>query len=210
MDLQQGYEAVDLGLRGNELGQNPAQPQRVLAQRRAHPLVAGGRGVALVEDEIDDLEHGRQARGELRPARDVERDARLAQGPLGPDDALRDGRLRHEERPRDLVGREPSQQPQRERHARLGREHWMAGDERGGLDPPDGIDRAVRIGLRHRLRSFCAIRALTSLRTSVAGRGLSTVKRMVPLEVSYDASALLYALVRAVLMKRLQWSLNAA
>ena len=78
------------------------------------------------------------------------------------------------------------------------------GDELGGLDPPHGIDRAVRIGLRHRLRSFCAIRALTSLRTSVAERGLSTVKRMVPLEVSYDASALLYALVRAVLMKRLQ------
>src|SRR2546430_13334202 len=39
---------------------------------------------------------------------------------LGPDDALRDGRLRHEKRPRDLVGREPAEQPQRERHARLG------------------------------------------------------------------------------------------
>src|SRR5437899_8539111 len=59
---------------------------RVLAQRRAHPLVAGGRRVALVEDEIDDLEHRREARSELGPARDFERDARLAQGPLGPDD----------------------------------------------------------------------------------------------------------------------------
>src|SRR2546422_9680368 len=77
-------------------------------------------------------------------------------------------------------------------------------DELGGLDAPDGVDRAMRVGLRHRLRSFCAIRALTSFRTSVAGRGLSTVKRMVPLEVSYDASAFPYAVVRAVLMKRLQ------
>src|SRR5439155_1435961 len=83
--------------------------------------VSSGRRVALVEDEIDDLEHRREARGQLGPAGDFERDARLAQGPLGTDDPLGDGRLRHEERPRDLVGREPPEQPQRERDARLGR-----------------------------------------------------------------------------------------
>src|SRR5436309_746422 len=78
------------------------------------------------------------------------------------------------------------------------------GDELGGLDPPDGVDRAVRGGWRHRLCSFCAIRALTSFRTSVAGRGLSAVKRMVPLDVAYDASCFLSAFVMLVLMKRLQ------
>src|SRR2546422_3744512 len=39
-------------------------------------------------------------------------------------------------------------------------------------------------------------------RTSVAGRGLSAVKRMVPLEVSYDASSFLNAF-RAVPGKKL-------
>src|SRR5205823_6132445 len=78
------------------------------------------------------------------------------------------------------------------------------GDQPGGLDAPHRVDRVVRVGLGHRLRSFCAIRALTSFRTSVAGSGLSTVKRMVPLEGTYGATAVLSAPVRWVLMKRLQ------
>ena len=44
-----------------QLGEDAAEPQRVLAQRRAHPVVAGGRRVALVEDQVDDLEHRRRA-----------------------------------------------------------------------------------------------------------------------------------------------------
>ena len=42
---------------------------------RAHPVVAGGRRVALVEDQVDDLEHRRQPRGELGAARHLERHA---------------------------------------------------------------------------------------------------------------------------------------
>ena len=49
--------------------------------------------------------------------------------PLGPDDALGDRRLRHEERPRDLLGRQAAEQAERERDARLGGEHRMAGRE---------------------------------------------------------------------------------
>ena len=45
------------------------EPQRVLAQRRAHPVVARGRRVPLVEDEVDDLEHRRQARVAARRPR---------------------------------------------------------------------------------------------------------------------------------------------
>ena len=52
--------------------------------------------------------------------------ALLGQRPLRPDDALRDGRLGDEERARDLVGRQTAEQPQRERDARLGRQHRMA------------------------------------------------------------------------------------
>src|SRR2546428_3955851 len=42
-----------------------AEPERILAQRGAHPVVAGGRRVALVEHEVQHLEHRGQARGEL-------------------------------------------------------------------------------------------------------------------------------------------------
>ena len=42
LDLHEGHEAVDLGLVGKELGQDPAHPQGVLAQGRSHPVVAGG------------------------------------------------------------------------------------------------------------------------------------------------------------------------
>ncbi len=88
--------------------------------------------------------------------------------------------------------------------ADVARDPGEAGDQAGGLDPPHGVDRVVRTRFRHRLRSFCAIRARTSFRTSVAGSGLSAVKRMVPLEATYGATACLSAPVRWVLMKRLQ------
>ena len=47
-------------------GEDAAQAQRVLAQGRAQPVVAGGRRVALVEDQVDDLEHRREARRRAR------------------------------------------------------------------------------------------------------------------------------------------------
>ena len=120
---------MDLGLLRNELSQDAAETQRLLAERRSNPVVTGGRRVALVEDQVDDLEHRRQTGGEFGPARDLERDARLAKGPLRPHDALGDGRLRDEERARDLRGLQPPEQAERERNARLGREHRMAGYE---------------------------------------------------------------------------------
>src|SRR5712691_7900096 len=49
----------------NELRQDPAEAQGVLAQRRSHPVVAGGRRVALVEHEVDHLEHRGEAGGEI-------------------------------------------------------------------------------------------------------------------------------------------------
>ena len=63
------------GSLGRQLGQHAPEAQRVLAQRRPHPVVAGGRRVALVEDQVDDLEHRRQPRGALVAARHLERHA---------------------------------------------------------------------------------------------------------------------------------------
>jgi len=115
LDLHQRDQAVDLGLVRHELGEDPAEPERVLAQRRPHPVIARARGVALVEHEVEHLEHRGQPLGEIGAARDLVRDAGLGERPLGPDDPLRHGRLGDQERPGDLRGGQPAEQPEGER-----------------------------------------------------------------------------------------------
>ncbi len=98
LELHQGQQAVDFAVAGHQRGEDSPEAQRVLAERRAHPVLAGGGRVALVEDEVDHLEHRGQAVDELVAARDLERHARHGQGALGPHDALRDGPLANQKR----------------------------------------------------------------------------------------------------------------
>src|SRR2546430_15720597 len=49
------------------------------------------------------------------------------------------------------------------------------GDQPGGRDAPHRLDCAMSVGLRHRVRPFSALRALTRLPTSVAGSGRSAI-----------------------------------
>ena len=168
LQLQERHETVDLRLLRGEPGQDAAEPERVLAERGAHPVLAGRRRVALVEDEVDDLEHRREPGGKVGAAGDVEGDARLGEGPLGPDDALGDRRRRDEERARDLLGGEAAEQAERERDARLGagapgdtppargargrrprRRRWLPRGPAGpDPDGPPARDRAPRAGAR--------------------------------------------------------------
>jgi hypothetical protein len=120
---------VDLGVVRRDLGEDPAKTQRLVAQLRTRPVRAPGCRVAFVEDEVDDFEHRGQPFGAFRRRRQLERDLVLAERPLGPHDALRDRGLGLEERTRDLPGRQPAEQPQGERHPRLGGQHRVAGDE---------------------------------------------------------------------------------
>jgi len=83
LDLHERDEAVDLGLLRHERGEDAAEAERLVAEPRPHPVVARGRRVALVEHEVDDLEHRRQAGGELGSAADLERHVRLGERPLG-------------------------------------------------------------------------------------------------------------------------------
>ena len=131
-----------------QLGQDAAQPQGVLAQRRPNQVVAGGGRVPLVEDQVDDLEHRRQPRAELGPARHLEGHARLGQRSLGPDDALGHRRLRHEERAGDLLGGEPAEQAQRERQRA-----WWRAPVAGREDQAQEVvaDRVVDRGVEVRL-----------------------------------------------------------
>ena len=75
---------------GRELGEDAAEAQRFVAEGGPHPVVAGGGGIALVEDQVDDLEHRRERGVALRAARHFEGDLRIGQRALGAHDALRD------------------------------------------------------------------------------------------------------------------------
>ena len=118
------------GSLGRELGQDAAEPQRVLAERRPHPVVAGGGRVALVEDEVDDLEHGRRAarRARLRPAPRTAPAPRRACAWRARSAGRRSARARGTRgRSRRVVS--AAEQAQRQRHARLRRQHRVAGGE---------------------------------------------------------------------------------
>src|SRR5713101_7170850 len=108
---------MDLRLLRTELGEDTAKAERVLAEGRAHPVVTRSRRVALVENEVDDLEHGRQTGGKIGTARNLEGNTRVAESPLGSDNALGHGRLGDKESARNLVRRQTSKQTQRERNA---------------------------------------------------------------------------------------------
>src|SRR5258707_14014091 len=120
---------MDLRIVWTELGQNTPETQRIFAEGRAHPVLAGRGRVAFVEDEIDSLQYGRQTGGKIGPAGDFKGNARLGEGALGPDDALGDSRLGDEEGARDLLCRQTSKQAKRQGNPCLGRENRMAGDE---------------------------------------------------------------------------------
>ena len=120
---------MHFGFVRRELGEDAAKAERILAELWAHPVVTGGRRIALVEDEIDHFEHRRQSSIAIGAARNLERDALPGKRALRADDPLRDGGLGDEKRARDFVGRQAAEKTQRHRGARFGRQHWMAGGE---------------------------------------------------------------------------------
>ena len=120
---------MNLRLGGGELGQDATQTKRLLAQRRSDPVRARCRGIALVEDQIDHLQDGGEAGNALGAARDLEPDVRLGKRPLRADDPLADGRYRHEEPARDLLGRQTAEDAQGERDSCVLGEDRVAGRE---------------------------------------------------------------------------------
>jgi hypothetical protein len=108
LDLHERDEAVHFGLVRREFGEDAAQAQRILAQRRPHHVIAGRRGIPLVEDEVDDFEHRREAFGAFLP-RPGPRTARaLRKRSLRAHDPLGDRRLAGETRAISAVVKPPS------------------------------------------------------------------------------------------------------
>ncbi len=120
---------MDLWFGGSEFGEDAAEAERVFAEGGADEVVAGGGGVALVEDEVDHFEDGGEARGELGAAGDFEGDVFFGEGAFGADDALSDGGFGGEEGAGDLVGGEAAEETEGEGCAGLGGEDGVAGDE---------------------------------------------------------------------------------
>src|SRR5690606_26244103 len=80
LELQERDEAMDFGFRRAKACEHASQPQRLVAQLSAQPVLAGGGCVALVEDQVDHLEHRVEALRQLSGRRQLERYLRRAQG----------------------------------------------------------------------------------------------------------------------------------
>ena len=96
---------------------------------RAHPVVAGGRGVALVEDQVDRLEHRCQPLGQLAALGHLDRHPRGGQSVR----LARTMRCARSPPAPGTRGRSPGRQPassrKRKRHPRLHRQHRVTGGE---------------------------------------------------------------------------------
>jgi len=129
LEEHESEKAKHLRLVGHERAERPPQPDGLRAQLPSDQCVAGARGVPLVEDQVQDGEHRRQALRKQVVGGNAVRDACLADLFLGPNEALGQGRLRNEEGSSDLGGGEASQRSERERDLCLGGERWVTTGE---------------------------------------------------------------------------------
>ena len=182
MQEHEREQPVDLRLVGHQLGQRAAQPQRL------------GRGLAavavgLVEDQVDDGEHGGQPVGQQVVGRHPEGDPGRLDLALGAHQPLRHRRLGDEEGARDLGRGEAPERAQGERDLRLGGERWVAAGE-DKLEPLVGEGRLVHVELHgpggsssrvlaasvrsRRMRSIARLRAVaSSQRARVGGNAVA-------------------------------------
>jgi len=117
------------GFPGHAGSQDAAEAERLAAERGAHPVVAGGRGIPLVEDEVQHLEHRGEAVAKVVAGGHLEGDMGLRERLLGPDDPLGDRGAGNQERPGDLLRGQPPEQPEGQRDPRLAGEHGVAAGE---------------------------------------------------------------------------------
>ena len=96
--------------------QEPRQTDGLVAQRDAHVGAAAGRGVPLVEEDVEDGRYSRKALRALRRARRLEGNALRCDVLLGPCDPLLHRDVCHQERAGDLGHGEAANDAQGERN----------------------------------------------------------------------------------------------
>ncbi len=128
-----------LRLVGEQRDHGPCQPDRLGTQLAPDQGIARRRRVALVVDEVEDLEDAVEALGEQVERRHAVGDAGIVDLALGPDEPLGECRLRDEEGAGDLRCGEAAQGPERERDATVHRQGRMA----AGEDQPQSVVHVV-------------------------------------------------------------------
>src|SRR5215211_4331288 len=135
---------MNLRLVGHQLGKGAPEPDRLGRQ-------LASAAVALVEDQVDDGEHGVETVREHMPRRHLERDPRRFDLALGPGEPLRHRLLRNEERAGDLLCGQTAERAQRECDLAIERERRMAArkEQLEPLVPNRRVLRLLLHGLRH-------------------------------------------------------------
>ena len=143
----QREQTQDLRLLGEELDQEAPEPDGLFAEVDADQAIPRGRGVAFIEDQVDDGEHASEPLSELAQLGHAVGDARLADLRFGADQALSQRGLWHQERAGDFVGFEAAEEAQGQRHPGGQGEGRVA----AGEDQPQPVvaqSRRLRLNLR--------------------------------------------------------------
>ena len=112
--------------------QPAGKPDGLLRQRGHGQRVSLAGRVTLVEDEVEDVQHGAQPFGPLRPGGQAEVEPGAGDGLLGPADALGHRRLRDPERRGDLRRGQAADRAQRQRDlAGRGQVRMTAAEQQG-------------------------------------------------------------------------------
>ena len=122
MQQHQGQQSLNLRLVGHQLCERPPQPDR-LGRELVPPAVS------LVEDEVDDREHGGQPVRKEMVGRHTKRDPGRLDLALCPHQPLRHGLLRDEEGAGDLIGGQAAEGAQRQSDLRVHRQSGMTAGE---------------------------------------------------------------------------------
>ena len=115
-EQQQREQPGHLRVAGEQAGQCPGQPDRLLAQVAADQGVPADRLVPGGEDQVDDPEHAADPVRQLGRRRHPQWDPGVPDLALGPDQALRHGRFRDEEHGGDVRRGQPAHGAQGQRH----------------------------------------------------------------------------------------------
>jgi hypothetical protein len=126
-EQHQGEQAGYLSLVRGQAVQPAGEPDRLVGQGGHGDRVAVTGGVALAEDQVEDVQHGGQP-----GAVAVQRETGFPDHLLGAADPLRHRRLRHAEGRGDLRGAQPADRAQRERDLARRRQVRVAAAEQQG------------------------------------------------------------------------------
>ena len=138
----EGEQPGDLGVLGEAGVHEPGETDRLAAQVVAFEVVARGRGVALVEDQVETRQNAGEALLEQGRRRNAERDPGFEDLALGAHDALRERRLADDEGAGQLRRVETGDRLQRQRDPRLDRQRRVAAGEQQA--EPVVVDRRRR------------------------------------------------------------------